>query len=266
MEQRDTDTLRRGVGLTGVVMFGAGTAIGVSIFSVLQPAAQIAGSGLLVAIAISAAPMLLFAIVYAWLSSVAPTSGASYEWPRRFLGPFTGFSIAWLRIISNVGAIVILVRVLANYVGMVLPIAETPMIVGVVSFIFVLNYIGVAATTRLQIALMLVLISILALFVATGLPLASTRRIGPLLDVGGVSILAAVPLLISLFLGIESAVEIGDEVKAPHRTIPLGIAIAILLTMIVYGAVAATALGLIGPAALAVSKAPLLDAARVPIR
>lgn len=265
MAQGDTGELHRGVGLTGVVMFGAGTAIGVSIFSVLQPAAQIAGSGLLVAIAVSAVPMLLFAIAYAWLASVAPTSGASYEWPRRFLGPFTGFAIAWLRIISNVGAIVILVRVLVNYVGMIVAFPEMPVIVAVVTCIFALNYVGVAATTRVQIALMIVLIGILALFVATGLPLASTARIGSLTAGGTASILAAVPLLISLFLGIESAVEIGDEVKAPHRTIPLGIALAIAMTAIVYCAVAATALGLIGPVALAASKAPLLDAARLPL-
>lgn len=265
MADDDTRELHRGVGLTGVVMFGAGTAIGVSIFSVLQPAAEIAGAGLLLAIAVSAVPMMLFAIAYAWLASVAPTSGASYEWPRRFLGPFTGFAIAWLRIISNVGAIVILVRVLANYVGMIAPIPELPMIVAVVTLIFALNYIGVTATTRVQIVLMLVLIGILALFVATGLPYVSSARIGSLTAGGTASVLAAVPLLISLFLGIESAVEIGDEVKAPHRTIPLGIAMAIAMTAIVYCAVAATALGLIGPVALAASKAPLLDAARVPL-
>jgi hypothetical protein len=55
--------LKRRVGLTGVVMFGAGTAIGVSIFSVLAPAAKAAGSGLLVAVGIAALPMVLFAIL-----------------------------------------------------------------------------------------------------------------------------------------------------------------------------------------------------------
>jgi len=68
--------------------------------------------------------------------------------------------------------------------------------------------------------------------------------------------------MISLFLGIESAVEIGEEVRRPARTIPLGIALAIGLTALVYAAVAATALGLVGAPALAASKAPLLDAAR----
>ncbi|WP_426283971.1 APC family permease [Sphingomonas sp. NFX23] len=259
------EALRRNVGLLGVVMFGAGTAIGVSIFSVLQPAAEIAGSGLLIAIAISMAPMLLFATVYAWLASIAPTSGASYEWPRRFLSPVVGFAIAWLRIISNVGAIVILARVLTNYLSMVFPIAPTPVIVGILTLVFALNLIGVAVAARLQVILMLALIAVLALFVVSGVPLVSEARIGPLVTDGFGPIIAAVPLLISLFLGIESAVEIGDEVRSPERTIPLGIALAILLTALVYSAVAATALGLIGPQALAISKAPLLDAAIRPL-
>ena len=37
-------TLRKSVGLIGVVTFGAGTAIGVSIFSILQPTAQVAST------------------------------------------------------------------------------------------------------------------------------------------------------------------------------------------------------------------------------
>ncbi len=59
--------------------------------------------------------------------------------------------------------------------------------------------------------------------------------------------------------------EIGEEVRDPRRNIPLGILLAILLTAVIYAAVAATALGLIGPEALARSDAPLLDAARVPL-
>ena len=86
-------TLRRGVGLVGVVTFGAGTAIGVSIFTVLQPAAQVAGAGMLVAIALAAVPMVLFAAAYAYLGSALPVAGASYEWPRRFLGPLAGVDL-----------------------------------------------------------------------------------------------------------------------------------------------------------------------------
>ncbi len=257
--------LRKSVGLTGVVMFGAGTAIGVSIFSVLQPAAQVAGSGMLIAIALSAVPMVLFATVYAWLASALPVSGASYEWPRRFLSPFVGFAIAWMRILSNVGAMVVLAQVLTNYLGMAVAIPAKPVMALAITAVFALNFFGVHVAAQAQSLLMAVLIAVLALFVIAGVPHVSATVMGSPFDAGTGAILAGIPLMISLFLGIESAVEIGEEVRDPKRTIPLGILLAILLTAIVYAAVAATALGLVGPAALARSTAPLLEAARVPL-
>ena len=157
-------------------MFGAGTAIGVSIFSVLQPAAEVAGSGLLVAVGVAALPMVLFALVYAWLASALPVTGASYEWPRRFLGPFTGFAIAWLRILGNVGALVVLARVLTNYLGMAVAIPNTPVVALALTAVFILNYIGIGVAAWVQTALMLILIAVLAVFVGSGLPLASAAR------------------------------------------------------------------------------------------
>lgn len=256
--------LRRNVGLTGVVMFGAGTAIGVSIFSVLQPAAQVAGSGLLISVLIAALPMVLFAICYAYLGSALPVSGASYEWPRRFLHPFVGFSIAWLRILSNVGAAVVLAQVLVSYLNMVVALPVKITMAAAITLVFGINYVGVAVAARVQLLLMIALLAVLTAFVVFGIPAMQPSLIGAPFQGGLMPILATVPLMISLFLGIESAVEIGEEVRDAPRTIPLGITLAIGLTMVVYLCVAVTALGLIGPEALARSSVPLLDAARVP--
>jgi APA family basic amino acid/polyamine antiporter len=255
--------LGKSVGLVGVVTFGAGTAIGVSIFTILGPTAQVAGAGLLPAIGLAALPMLVFALAYAYLGSALPVSGASYEWPRRFIHPAVGFLIAWMRIVANVGAMAILSQVLVGYLGMVVPLPPLPAMAALITLVFALNYRGVALAAKAQTALMALLLVVLALLVALGLPHVRVATMGAPLSVPLPQVLAAVPLMISLFLGIESAVEIGEEVRNPARTMPLGIALAIGLTAVVYGTVAATALGLVGPAGLAASKAPLLDAARV---
>lgn len=257
--------LDRSVGLAGVVMFGAGTAIGVSIFSVLQPAAQVAGSGLLVAIGVAAVPVILFGLCYAYLGSILPVSGASYEWPRRFLHPLAGFLVAWLRIFSSVGALVVLAQVLVDYAGKATSLPATPVMAAALTLVFALNYLGVVVAARAQAALMVLLLVVLALFVGSGFPLASATRIGSPFAGGLLPVAHAVPLMISLFLGIEAAVEIGEEVRDARRRIPVGIALAVLLTALVYGTVASTALGLVGPAGLAHSAAPLLDAAREPL-
>ncbi|MES2495672.1 MAG: APC family permease [Pseudomonadota bacterium] len=259
----ESATLRKSVGLIGVVTFGAGTAIGVSIFSILQPTAQVAGSGLLAAIGVAALPMLVFAAVYAYLGSALPVSGASYEWPSRFIHPGVGFIIAWLRIISNVGALTILSQVMVSYLGMVFPVPLKPAMAVAITAVFALNYVGVSMAAKVQAQLMALLLIILAIFVATGLPHFDPALVGNPLDTPPLAILAVVPLMISLFLGIESAVEIGEEVRDAQRNVPLGIALAIGLTALVYGLVAVTALGLVGPEKLATSQAPLLDAAKV---
>lgn len=255
--------LKQQVGLLGVVMFGAGTAIGVSIFSVLSPAAKAAGSGLLVAIVLAIVPMVLFAAVYSFLASALPKSGASYEWPRRFLHPSVGFLVSWLRILSNVGALVVLSLVLVKYLSAVVALPERPAMAVILSAIFLLNFFGVSVAARAQTILMLVLLTALGVFAVCGAPQISLVVIGSPFAQGWPAILAAVPLLISLFLGIETAAEIGEEIKDPARTIPRGISLAIFLTAAVYLVIAATVLGLIGPAKLAASAAPVLDAAKL---
>jgi APA family basic amino acid/polyamine antiporter len=255
--------LAKNVGLVGVVTFGAGTAIGVSIFSVLQPAAQLAGTGLLVGIGIAGLPMILFAIAYSYLGSALPVSGASYEWPRTFLHPLVGFAIAWLRIVANVGASVVLSLVLVKYASMVVELPLKATMAATITLVFGLNYLGVKIAAGAQTLMMGLLLLLLFAFVATGVADVDPARFATLFDHGWAGILAAVPLLTSLFLGIEAAADIGEEVRDAKRNLPLGIGIAIVLTAVVYGAVAWVALGVAGPEALAASDTPLLDAARV---
>jgi APA family basic amino acid/polyamine antiporter len=261
--QASKPALKQGVGLVGVTMLGAGTAIGVSIFSVLAPAAQIAGSGLLLAAVLAAIPMVFYATSYAYLSSVLPKSGASYEWPRRFLHPSVGFLIAWMRILGSVGAMTVLATVLVNYLNSMFSLPEKPTIAGVLTAVFLLNYFGVKSAARVQTILMCVLLAVFAIFVFSGATAPSVLDTSELLAGGWVAVFACVPLMISLFMGIEAAVEIGEEVRTPQKTIPQGIALAILLTLVVYLSVSWTALKLVGAEALAGSGAPILDAAQV---
>lgn len=73
--------LKAGLDLSAVVALGLGTAVGVAIFSVVAPAAALAGPGMLLAVVLAALPMFIIAVNYAFLGSALPASGASYEWP-----------------------------------------------------------------------------------------------------------------------------------------------------------------------------------------
>lgn len=258
-----TEKLRHGVRLIDLVMLGAGTAIGAAIFSVLGPAAQVGGSGILIAVAIAAVPMVLFGLIYAFMASALPRTAASYEWQRQFTHPAIAFGIVWLRVLSNAVVMTILAQVLVNYLSMVLPLPAKPVMLAFFAAVFALNYFGVAIAARAQTILMLGLLAIFALFVASGVPSLKPALFVDAVQGGWMPILAALPLMIQLFLGIETATEVGEEVDNPKTTIPLGLALALILTVVVYLAIAFTALSLVGPEALAASPAPLLDAAKV---
>lgn len=254
--------LKRDVRLIDLVMLGAGTAIGAAIFSVLGPAAQVGGNGILITVFLAALPMALFGLVYSYLASAVPTTAASYEWQRRFTHPLLAFAIVWLRVLSNAVVMIVLAQVLVRYLSMAFPLPLKPTMLIGFFVVFVLNYLGVAIAARAQTAMMLLLLFAFAVFVGSGAPSLKPQLFVGALSGGWFPIVAALPLMIQLFLGIETATEVGGEVKNPKTTVPLGVGLGLLLTVLVYVAIAFTALSLVGPHVLATSKAPLVTAAR----
>jgi APA family basic amino acid/polyamine antiporter len=99
-----------------------------------------------------------------------------------------------------------------------------------------------------------------AVFVALGLSVVQSANFHPLLGTGWKGMLASLPLLVSLYMGIESATEVGEEIRNGPAVIARGLATAVLLTILVYVSVSSVALGILGAPALGASDAPLLDA------
>lgn len=258
---REQGGLKKDVRLIDIVTLGAGTAIGVAIFSIFAPATQLAGPGMLIAMAIAAVPMCVFALVYAFMGTADPKSGACYVWPSRYIHPFVGFLVGWLRILASTGVLILLGTVLIQYWSRVVSVPLKPMMAAVFAVFFLLNLRGVAFAARAQTILFVLMTVALASLVFGSVGKVDVARFSPLLPHGWSGVLAAVPLLVSLFLGIEGAVEVGEETKDPRRVVGLAIAISVATILIVYATVSVATLGVLGPEAVAASKAPLLDAA-----
>lgn len=257
------DGLKRNVGLMGVVSLGLGTAVGVSIFSILSPAAAVAGPAMLVSMVIAVVPMIVFALIYSFMGAAAPATGASFEWPRRFVHPFAGFIISWMRIAGSTAALIVLTMVLVSYMSSVIALPSKLVMLGIFAAVFLINLAGVSFVARSQAIMLVILLATCAVFVFGGAGDVKPANFQPFMSEGVMGVLAAVPLLISLFLGIESATEVGGEVRNPRRNIPLGIGLSVALTAAIYFGVAVVALGILGGSALGASSAPLLDAAVV---
>jgi len=253
--------LAKGIRLPAVIALGLGTAVGVAIFSIIAPATALAGPGMLVAVGLSGLPMAIIALTYAFMGSALPTSGASYEWPRRFLHPFVGFLVAWMRIAGSIGAMLVLSLVLVRYLSSLISLPTKPTMLAAFLLVFLVNYRGIGIAARLQTALMAALVALFVVFAAWGAPSVSLANFEPVLPQGWHGVLASMPLLIGLFFGLEAATEAGEEVENGRTAIPLGIALSIGSAVALYLMVSGVTIGILGAPALGASETPVLDAA-----
>jgi basic amino acid/polyamine antiporter, APA family len=256
-----TAGLRQDVRLIDIVTLGAGAAIGVALFSIFAPAAALAGPGMLISMGMAAIPMCVFAVIYAFMGTADPQSGASYVWPSRYIHPSVGFLIGWLRILASTGVMVLLATVLVQHWSRVVSLPLKPVVALIFLAFYLLNVRGVALAARVQTALFFLMTLALGVLVVGAVGHIDLKRFSPVLSHGWTGVFAAIPLLVSLFLGIENAVEVGEETRDARKTVARAIAICVGTILLIYACVSVAALGILGPTALAASDAPLLDAA-----
>ncbi|MBL4802362.1 MAG: amino acid permease [Emcibacter sp.] len=253
--------LKQGMSLQDVVALGISAAVGVSIFSVISPATALAGPGILIAFGLAAIPMVIYAVLYAFLSSADPRTGASYYWPTEYVHPYVGFLVCWLRILGSASALNIMATIFADYLQGFLSIERTTVVYSLLTLFLIINVAGVSVAGGVARFLTAIKLVVLGGFIAVGFTFVDTQNFYPMIPHGTIGIVAALPLLVGLFSGIESATEAGEEVRDSKRVIGQGLGIATGISMFVYLGVTVVAIGVLGSAGVGNSRAPLADAA-----
>ena len=252
--------LVRRLGTGDAVAIGLGAMIGAGVFAAFGPAARAAGDGLLVGLAVAALVAYCNATSSAQLAAIHPESGGTYAYGRRRLGPFWGFLAGWGFVIGKLASCAAMAITFASYAA---PSLTRPFAVGAVLALTAVNVRGVQKTVALTKVIVAVVLASLALAVAA-VWLGGTADIGrlsplsPTTTVHGV--MQSAGLLFFAFAGYARLATLGEEVIEPARTIPRAIPIALGIALIVYAAVAISALAGAGAASLAASSAPLATA------
>ena len=251
--------LARRLGLGDAVMIGLGSMIGAGVFVAIGPAAQAAGSGLLLGLALAACVAFCNATSSASLAAVHPASGGTYVYGRQRLGPFWGYLAGWGFVVGKLASCAAVALTIGAYAA---PSMQRPVAVAAVVGLGAVNYRGVRKTAGLTRIIVALVLAALALVVAATLlgGTASPDRLGSLTEGGVLGILRSAGVLFFAFAGYARIATLGEEVVAPARTIPRAIPLALGITLVVYVAVAVSALVAVGPGVLATSEAPLASA------
>ena len=260
-----TPALDRRLGTADAVFLGLGSMIGAGVFVAFAPAAAAAGSWLLVGLLLAAGVAYANATSSAQLAAQYPTSGGTYVYGRERLGEWWGFLAGWGFVIGKTSSCAAMALTFAAY-AVPDPAWQRPVAVLAVVVIAAVNYRGVTRTARLtrvivSVALVAIAVGIVAALAgaspsAAGLDLSSTSGDGP----GVYGVLQSAGLLFFAFAGYARVATMAEEVRDPARTIPRAITVALVLTVGVYAAVAATLLAVLGPDQVAGSSAPLAQA------
>jgi hypothetical protein len=235
--------------------------IGAGVFAAVGPAAEAAGSGLLIGLAVAAVVAYCNATSSAALAAVYPESGGTYVYGRERLGPLWGHLAGWGFVVGKTASCAAMALTFGAYTA---PALRRPLAVAAVAGLTAVNYLGIRKTAWLTRAIVAVVLASLGAVVwaALGGGTASVDRLGPL-DAGPAAVLQAAGLLFFAFAGYARIATLGEEVRDPARTIPRAIPLALVITLVVYAAVTASALLAAGPSVLARAAAPLEAAVRV---
>lgn len=271
------DRLARRLGLRDAVAIGLAAMIGAGVFAVWAPAAQAAGSWLLVGLAIAAVVAVANAGSTAQLAVRYPEAGGAYRYGRERLGPWPGFLAGWGFVIGKTASCAAMAITAAAYL---VPSAwQKPVAVAAVVVLVGVNVLGVTRTARVASVIVSAVLAVLVVVVAAGIAsiagagwaaggAGDTWSIVPPVGApdgaaaaiaGAYGVLQSAALIFFAFAGYARIATLGEEVRDPTRTIPHAIGAAFAIVVVVYAAVGTAALGVLGPDTLASSAAPLVD-------
>lgn len=248
-------TLQRRLGLSDAVVIGAGSMIGAGVFAAWGPAAQAAGTGLLIGLAIAAVVAFCNASSSAQLAAIHPESGGTYLYGRRQLGPFWGHLAGWGFVVGKTASCAAMALTVGAYLW---PAHDRAVAVAAIVLITAVNIDGLTRTVSVTRILLVVALAALATVVVSGWtsPDAGLGRLTPI-DGNLFDILRSAGFLFFAFAGYARIATLGEEVKDPAVTIPRAIPIALSAVLAVYALVAITALAVVPADVLADSAAPL---------
>ncbi|GGF17754.1 APC family permease [Williamsia phyllosphaerae] len=255
-------TLARRLGTVDAVVIGLGSMIGAGVFASFAPAAAVAGSGLLIGLAIAALVAFCNATSSAQLAAQYPQSGGTYVYGRERLGDWWGFVAGWSFVVGKTASCAAMALTFGVYA---LPDGwARPGAVAAVVVLTAVNYFGVTRTAGVTKVIVTVVVLVLAGVVVAGIVGGDPQTSNLIDDVvghGWYGIVQSAGLLFFAFAGYARIATLGEEVHDPARSIPRAIVLALAIALAVYVVIAAISLAVLGPDRLAGSVAPLVDVA-----
>jgi basic amino acid/polyamine antiporter, APA family len=258
---------------------GLGSMIGTGIFVLTGTvAADHTGPAVTLAFLLAALGCGLAALCYAELASMIPVSGSAFVgWnlALEYMMSAAAVAVSWSGYVSNL---------LAEF-GLEIPaaLANAPLgkgpdghlaptgalvnlpAVAIIALLSWVCYRGVRESTRLNSLMVVIKIAIIVLFIVVGIAFVDTANWHPYLpanagergDFGWSGVMTGAGIIFFAYIGFDQAATTAQEARDPQRDVPRGILAALVISTVLYVAMAAVMTGMVNYREFAGSSAPV---------
>jgi amino acid transporter len=255
--------LRRRLNLPLLTLYGVGVTIGAGIYVLIGPVAGHAGRHAPLAFVLAGLVMGLTVASYAELCTRFPVAAGEAAYLKaafglRSLSAFVGLTMIATGIIASSAVMLGATGYIAQFIDAPKPIVVIAVVLalGLVSAWGILESVVMASVfTVIEVG---GLVAIIAAGSYARLPVFDVAFALPSLDAGLWTGIAFASLLAFFaFIGFEDLTNMVEETRNPERTVPAAMALTLIVTTVLYLAVAAIAVTAVPPDRLAASDAPL---------
>lgn len=237
------------IGLFGATSIGVGGMIGAGIFSIIGVAAQIAQAALPLAFLIGGFIALLSTYSFAKLSSTYPSQGGPVEFIFRSFGKgiFSG-GMNILLWIGYIFALSLYARAFGGYAMTFLPEGAAAywshiLITGVVVLFTLVNAVGAEAVGKSETTIVAIKVAILLLFVAIGAFFVDYGKLANTSFSESTNIIQCSAIVFIAYEGFGLVTNAAGDMKNPRVTLPKALFLSVIITVLIYIAIAATVIG-----------------------
>ncbi len=244
--------LKRELGVVGATLMGLGSIVGTGVFVSIGIAAGIAGTSVILAVAIGAIVATCNGLNSAQLAANHAVSGGTYEYGYRYLTPALGFTAGWMFLVAKTASAATAALGFAGYLlniggfnsSWVVPTALFAVVMMTLVVLSGIRRSNVANTVIVSVTLLS-----LGFFILACLPRAAEvgiENLTPFFTTSPGAVLHASALMFVAYTGYGRIATMGEEARSPRETIPKAMIVCLLLTMLLYMTVAIVSIGAVG--------------------
>ncbi|MCC5627439.1 APC family permease [Nostoc sphaeroides CHAB 2801] len=244
--------LKRELGVVGATLMGLGSIVGTGVFVTIGIAAGIAGPAVILAVAIGAIVATCNGLNSAQLAANHAVSGGTYEYGYKYLTPALGFTAGWMFLVAKTASAATAALGFAGYLLNIGGLSSSWVVPTAVLAVAIMTLVVLSGIRRSNVTnTVIVSVTLLSLgfFILACLPRATEvgiENLTPFFRTSPAAILHASALMFVAYTGYGRIATMGEEARSPRETIPKAMIVCLLLTMLLYMAVAIVGIGAVG--------------------